>query len=146
MNNFPNRLKTIRKKNNLSQQTVAKNLGITTQAYGLYELGKREPKLETLIKLANFFEVQLDSLLGIVFNAVDSRYHELHELHDFGEHKHLGVMKAAPTVIGRTVKTAITGIETKNPFKDENITQEKAIEVMKEVPLEAIGIKKSPKR
>lgn len=63
-------IKSLRLEKNLSQQTVANYLGITQQAYANYERGVREPDHETLTKLADFFEVSIDYLLG----RTDDRY------------------------------------------------------------------------
>ena len=60
-----NRLKEIRQGKNLSQADIAKALGVTRQAISLYEKGDRELKLETWKKLADFFNVPIDYLLGI---------------------------------------------------------------------------------
>lgn len=60
-----NRLKELRHEKNLSQTDIAKALGVTRQAISLYEKGDREPKLETWQKLADFFNVPVDYLLGI---------------------------------------------------------------------------------
>lgn len=60
-----NRIRETRKLNKYSQSEVAKELGITRQAESLYETGKREPKLETWQKLANFFNVSVPYLQGI---------------------------------------------------------------------------------
>ena len=47
----------------MSQQIVADYLEITRQAYSNYENGNRAPDNETLLKLAEFFEVTVDYLL-----------------------------------------------------------------------------------
>lgn len=60
-----NRLKEIRQEKNLSQTDIANALGVTRQAISLYEKGDRELKLETWQKLADFFNVPVDYLLGI---------------------------------------------------------------------------------
>jgi repressor LexA len=57
-------LRTIREQRNLSQKDVAKYLGISSQAYGYYERGERSPGAGNLRKLANFFDVSVDFLLG----------------------------------------------------------------------------------
>lgn len=56
-------LKTIREKKHISQQEVANYLGITRQAYSHYEVGRRKPDYETLLKLAEFFGVSVLDLL-----------------------------------------------------------------------------------
>ena len=61
---FAEKLKRIRLKMNLTQKDVAKILGITRTAYANYEQGLREPDLLTLWKIADFFDVSVDYLLG----------------------------------------------------------------------------------
>lgn len=58
------KLLELRKSKNLLQREVAFACGITTAAYGSYEKGDREPTLETLSRLADFFGVSVDELLG----------------------------------------------------------------------------------
>ncbi|AXQ19354.1 XRE family transcriptional regulator [Lactobacillus johnsonii] len=60
-----NRIKEIRQEKKLSQKDLAKKLNISQQAISLYEKGDRELKLETWQKLADFFNVPVDYLLGI---------------------------------------------------------------------------------
>lgn len=57
-------LKQLRKDRGLTQTEVANYLKITVSAYGNYELGQRSPTPETLLKLADFFGVTVDYLLG----------------------------------------------------------------------------------
>lgn len=56
-------LKTLRTKEQKSQQEVADYLGITRQAYSNYENGNRNPDNETLLKLAEYFDVTVDLIL-----------------------------------------------------------------------------------
>lgn len=58
------RLRELRQEKKLSQADVAEFLQISRQAYNFYETGKREPDNETLQKLASFFNVSTDYLLG----------------------------------------------------------------------------------
>ena len=48
----------------LSQKELADLLGISERGYRHYELGSREPDIEGLIALADFFDVSLDYLVG----------------------------------------------------------------------------------
>lgn len=57
-------LKILRKKRNLTQKDVADAVGITFQTYSYYETGRTKPTPETLCKLADFFGVTVDELLG----------------------------------------------------------------------------------
>lgn len=58
------RLKELRLKNEKLQKDVADYLNITTSAYGYYEKGIRQPNPEMLLKLAEYFDVTTDFLLG----------------------------------------------------------------------------------
>lgn len=58
------RLKEFRKAKNLTQAEVAAAIGITTQVFSRYERGDHEPDNKTLCKLADFFGVSVDELLG----------------------------------------------------------------------------------
>jgi len=64
MPSFPDRLKELRKSKGVTQKAVAEYIGILEQAYQKYEYGKHEPNHETTIKLADFFDVSVDYLLG----------------------------------------------------------------------------------
>ena len=58
------RLKELRKEKGYTQNQVAIYCDITEKAYQNYELKTREPKIEILIRIADFFEVSLDYLVG----------------------------------------------------------------------------------
>lgn len=57
-------LKELRKAKGLSQEQAAKALNITLRAYQNYEYGQREPNIEMINKLADFYGVTTDYLLG----------------------------------------------------------------------------------
>jgi HTH-type transcriptional regulator, competence development regulator len=61
---FAERLAHLRNEKRLTHQEMADKLGITRQAYGYYENGKREPDLKTIQKLADIFHTNVDYLLG----------------------------------------------------------------------------------
>ena len=58
------RIKDLREDHDLKQSDVAKILNISQVSYGRYELGISEPTIESLIKLADFYNVSLDYLVG----------------------------------------------------------------------------------
>lgn len=58
------RLRELRLQRNISQEEVARQIGITRSAYSHYEINNRQPVYETLIKLAAFFDVSLDYMIG----------------------------------------------------------------------------------
>lgn len=59
------KLYDLRTDNDLKQEDVAKVLKITTQAYGMYENGKRHLPIESLITLCKFYNVSSDYILGL---------------------------------------------------------------------------------
>lgn len=61
---FPQRLRALRKEKGLTQQNMAEFLGLTRQGYAKYENNQSEPDNETLQKLADYFDVSIDYLLG----------------------------------------------------------------------------------
>lgn len=62
---FGRRIVELRKKRGLTQEELAKNLGISRSSLSLYEIEKREPDTEIIIKLAKYFSVSTDYLLGL---------------------------------------------------------------------------------
>lgn len=56
------KLLELRQEKKLTQKDVAKVLGITPVGYNGYENNNRKPSIETLIKLADFYNVSLDYL------------------------------------------------------------------------------------
>ena len=59
-----NRLKQLRIKKNIKQQDLAKALNVTKQSVSNWENNKRLPDVNTLIKLADFYNCSLDYLVG----------------------------------------------------------------------------------
>ena len=57
-------LKELRTKRGISQSQVANDLGISLRAYQNYEYGQREPNIDMINKLADYFNVSTDRLLG----------------------------------------------------------------------------------
>ena len=57
-------LKNLRRARGLNMRQVAKELGIPYTTYVSYEKGDREPSLDCLLQLANFFGCSVDGLLG----------------------------------------------------------------------------------
>ena len=54
----------LRKENGKTQKEIALYLKISQQANANYESNKREPDIDTLIKIADYFNVSVDYLLG----------------------------------------------------------------------------------
>ena len=64
MSDFSDRLVQFREHRHLSQTAVANEIGIALRTYQYYERGEREPQLSTLIRLADFYRIPLDELVG----------------------------------------------------------------------------------
>ncbi|KXT83466.1 Transcriptional regulator, XRE family [Streptococcus oralis] len=58
------RLKKLRKEGKLTQKDIATFLNISQPAYQQFESGKKKMNLETMEKLADYFNVSTDYLLG----------------------------------------------------------------------------------
>ena len=61
---FSDKVKELRTSKNLTQEQLAKRLGITRAAISAYESGIRTPSYDLLSKIANIFNITIDSLLG----------------------------------------------------------------------------------
>lgn len=59
-----NRLRSLREELGLKQTELAEQIKINRVTYNRYETGERQPDLDTLKKLAVFFNVTTDYLLG----------------------------------------------------------------------------------
>ena len=64
MSGFSDMLIYLRKREGLSQQELADRLGVTRSRIGMYETAKREPDFESLEAIADFFNVNMDTLMG----------------------------------------------------------------------------------
>ena len=58
------RLKELRIAKGMTQNELAKVIGYSSLSYARYEKGEREPYISTLCKLADYFNVSVDYLLG----------------------------------------------------------------------------------
>lgn len=61
---FGERLKNLRESEGLKQTELAEKLNLTSAALSQYEKGVREPNSEMLKKIADYFDVSTDFLLG----------------------------------------------------------------------------------
>lgn len=74
----------LREQLNVTQKAVADYIGLSRQAYAHYEFGDRYPDLKTLCKLADFFGVSVDYLLGretcnLALSPPPSEYQRIYE-------------------------------------------------------------------
>jgi len=61
---FGNNLEKIRKEHKISQSKLGNALGITQQMISSYEKNISSPNIESLIRLADYFHVSVDDLIG----------------------------------------------------------------------------------
>lgn len=64
-NIFAIRLKELRQEKGIGQIELAKNIEVSKGIISLWENGQREPNMYSLIKLAKFFNVTIDYLVGL---------------------------------------------------------------------------------
>ncbi len=69
---FNENLRNLRKEKDLSQDYLAAKLNVSRQTISKWENGSAMPNLSKLIELAEFFEVSMDTLLGMEFNSVQN--------------------------------------------------------------------------
>ena len=67
------RIRDLREDNDLTQKEMAKELNCSQQVYSNYELGQRDIPTDILIKLAKFYNVSADYILGISDNPKINR-------------------------------------------------------------------------
>lgn len=65
MKGFGERLLELRRAVGLTQKQVADELGIHSVTYLHYEKDQREPSLDTVVRIAAFYDVTTDYLLGV---------------------------------------------------------------------------------
>lgn len=64
MSTFHERLRTLRESRNIQVATMLEVLDMTRRNYQRYEKGEVDPPSSNLVKLADFFQVSTDYLLG----------------------------------------------------------------------------------
>ncbi len=69
---FGTNLEKVRKEHKLSQANLGGALGITQQMISSYEKDISSPNIESLIKLSDFFQVSIDSLVDHKIDIQDS--------------------------------------------------------------------------
>lgn len=57
-------IRDLREDNDIKQKTIAEYLGVSQQSYSNYENGRREIPIWVVIKLAQYYQVSIDYLLG----------------------------------------------------------------------------------
>ncbi len=72
----------LRKQNSMTQEQLGKNIGVSKNMICMYEKGKRVPGRDTVLKIADLFNVSADYIFGReedIFNVPPSSARYLHE-------------------------------------------------------------------
>ena len=77
MENFGNRIKSLRRKMNLTQEELAERLNVSFQTVSKWERNASLPDITMLPILANFFDVTTDELLGVDLAKKDQKIDEI---------------------------------------------------------------------
>lgn len=77
------RIKKLREENGLMQQDVCNTLDIEQSTLANYENNRRVPKTDILIKIANYYGISLDFLVGMTDNRFNSYKGCLKDLNKF---------------------------------------------------------------
>ena len=67
------KLRKVRKEKGISQLKLAMDLNMSQNTISRYETGEREPGINELVKLADYFDVSVDYLLGRTDNPQTNR-------------------------------------------------------------------------
>ena len=77
------RLRNLRAEKGMGQNALAEALGVSNASISYWENGKQEPSVSAIYKLAVYFDVSVDYLLGrsevtyLAANASGAEYHKL---------------------------------------------------------------------
>ena len=88
--NLGNNIREFRRRNKITQETVADALGVTSQAVSRWEAGGSYPDMNLIPSIANFFDVTIDELFGY-HNERESRIDALVSQIDTMKKKNNGV-------------------------------------------------------
>lgn len=77
-------LKKLREDASISQKALADAIGVSQQSVNKYENHNIEPDIETLIRIADFFETSVDYLIG--HTSVRRRIEEVH-MYELNDHE-----------------------------------------------------------
>lgn len=79
---YGNEFRTLRQLQGLSQEQLAKLTGISQQAISFWEQNKRTPNMDDCIKLADFYGITLDELVGRDYGRTAPKVTYNHSTHN----------------------------------------------------------------
>ena len=121
---FKDRIRQLRKENNLTQTQLANVLNYGCTAISNYESGKNQPSISDLIKIADFFNVSLDYLLGTsdiktplsVYNSDPYAKELLAIFTDLDEQQKLNILSYSKWVANDSVSSLPKVAEKRKPY------------------------------
>jgi len=96
------RIKSLRKKQDLTQEKLAEYLGVSFQAVSKWETGAASPDLSMIVPLARLLGCTTDELFGLVNSSEDPRKDALRSL--YNETQHTGDLEARYNIASTAVK------------------------------------------
>jgi len=132
-----------RKKNGISQEQLAEQIGVSRQTISNWELGETSPNSEQLISISRILDISIDELIGNQFNLLDEKIKNTENL----VKKHLKFNKVLFLTIYFLVLTILIIISitafTKRDFTKDYQTEFTCIldGVSREVYLEEVDFK-----
>lgn len=96
------KIKSLRKKKDLTQEKLAEYLGVSFQAVSKWETGAASPDLSMIVPLARLLSCSTDELFGLVDSSDDPRKDELRTL--YRETQQTGDLKARYDISSTAVK------------------------------------------
>lgn len=73
MNSFPYNLKQLRKSRGITQKGLGEIINVEPITISRYENGLREPSLDTILILSNYFNISTDKLIGCPSNEQENK-------------------------------------------------------------------------
>ncbi len=135
---FAKRLVELREDWRITQQDLANELGITRQSLSLYENAERTISIDLLVKIADFFNVTVDYLLGQTEAATTET--TLREVCDYTRLSEKAVSQlttfAARSVYQETLETAIKGEETRAQVEHREIDTRYILKSLSDINIE----------
>lgn len=104
------RLKELREERRLSQEGLALKLNVSQSTISAYEVGDRTPDLETLIAIAQFFNVSLDYLAGQTDLKQQIRQSDLTST----ELEHLRIYRQLSDIDKEKINAYIDGLQSRS--------------------------------
>lgn len=122
---FGERLRILRQEKSFTLRELANELGISYSTLGKYERNERQPDFDTLERIANFFGVRIDWLLGRTDIKTFDEYIYYNDVHHLGDK-----IKSAPPEIRKIASNIIDKVFLMlyHQLRKENIDYLKILE------------------